>query len=493
MSDPCFKVILRFCLLLPIFMAGCGSVKTITTEGSSDILPTKQASIGITQSRTPSPDASITGEAVPIASPTPIFTLEPSRYDPDIQQAVGVEHIQPLIYQADETAMLVFFFYTDMEYCLKPQGCQLANRLYYSYGESTSFQSMPLTQETINGLEQQVARLPAADGAGESLRYYVEVAFPEAAYTQRYPVAGTIDLFTTAKIISIELPAANPVEPGDKVYTFYWGFGPNTVRSGWSGGSPHRIGPPALDVASNGRIVLLNPVNQRVLIYDPKEESFSNFMLPFNYFHEGDLAFDQNDQLMVCDFSGQEATRYTPYCYRLLTDGKLEASVPAYAGSPVTLTEDLRIVDGYDQRLVVPFNAQGEANSREAQRQKKTWELPHGLVLCKDGSLDWRRARFADVEAGVAFEVHSDLGVSPLVGFERTPQGYLIILNSEYQQIRAVWIDPAGVVLKDVSLPNEQYSELSPGGGDVAVAQDGSLYVMSSTKNGIEIHFEEAP
>jgi hypothetical protein len=114
-------------------------------------------------------------------------------------------------------------------------------------------------------------------------------------------------------------------------------------------------------------------------------------------------------------------------------------------------------------------------------------------VLGAEGELDWSTARFADVEAGLAFEVHSELGVSTLVGFERTPQGYLILLNSEYQQIRAIWIDPNGEVLKDVSLPNEQYSELSPGGGQVAVARDGSLYVMSSTKNGIEIHFEAAP
>jgi hypothetical protein len=149
-------------------------------------------------------------------------------------------------------------------------------------------------------------------------------------------------------------------------------------------------------------------------------------------------------------------------------------------------------VDYYDYKLVLPFDAQGKANSREAQRQKQTWELPFGLVLDAKGDWDLRRARFADVKAGLAFEVHSEFGVSTLVGFERTPQGYLILLNSEYQQIRAIWIDPGGVVLKDISLPNEEYSGYLAG-GNVAVAQDGSLYVMSSTKNGIEIHFEAAP
>jgi hypothetical protein len=98
-------------------------------------------------------------------------------------------------------------------------------------------------------------------------------------------------------------------------------------------------------------------------------------------------------------------------------------------------------------------------------------------------------ARFADIES--RFRSLCDWKWL-LLGFEKTPQGYLMIFNSEYEQVRAVfWVDPAGTILKDISLPNEQYSVLSF--GEVAVIQDGSLYVMSSTKNGIEIHFETAP
>ena len=66
-----------------------------------------------------------------------------------------------------------------------------------------------------------------------------------------------------------------------------------------------------------------------------------------------------------------------------------------------------------------------------------------------------------------------------------------MLFDNAAEQIRAVWIDPDGKVLKDVTLPSGEYSNLSL--NRVAVTQDGSLYVMSSTKNGIEIHFEEAP
>ncbi len=100
-------------------------------------------------------------------------------------------------------------------------------------------------------------------------------------------------------------------------------------------------------------------------------------------------------------------------------------------------------------------------------------------------------ARFADVEAGTAFEVHSVSPLGVILGFERTPQGYLMLFEL-YNQVRAVWTDPAGTILKDLSLPAEQHTEVTLG-GQVAVAQDGSLYVLSSTERGIEVHVAGAP
>jgi hypothetical protein len=237
-------------------------------------------------------------------------------------------------------------------------------------------------------------------------------------------------------------------------------------------------------------------VNNHVLIYDPQQEAISSFPLPFTFSYpdQADLAFDRNDRLMVCDFFGQRTKkipRNIPYCYRLLSNGTIDTSVPVYANSPVKLTEDLKVLDRYDYKLVLPFDTQGEANSREAQRQKQTWELPHRLVLGPEGSLDWRTARFADIREGLAFEVHSDFGLGTLDSFEKTSQGYLMLFCSGAEQVRAVWVNPAGLVLKDITLPNGQYTVLPV--GQAAVARDGSLYLMSSTENGLEIHVAEAP
>jgi len=387
--------------------------------------------------------------------------------------------------------LLAFIIINNRIYCNEVP-CQVAPLLYYTYENENTFQSAPLVSENIDGMDYLVARLSATDETGKSLRYYAEFSFPEAGYMQRYPVAGTIDLFTAADFISIELPPAKAAELGDKVYKLYWGFGPNTVHTTVNGHS--RIGPPALDVASDGRVALLNAVDNRVLIYDPQQEAISSFPLPFmfSYPDQADLAFDRNDQLMVCDFNGEkfgETNIGIPYCYRLLPDGTIGASTPVYVNSPMRLTKDLNVLDYYDYRLVTPFDSHGKPNSREDQRQ--TWEFPYRLALVKDGSLDWLTARFADIEAGRAFEVHSDAVLGALRGFEKTPQGYLMLFDNAAEQIRAVWIDLDGKVLKDVTLPSGEYSNLSL--NRVAVTQDGSLYVMSSTKNGIEIHFEEAP
>jgi hypothetical protein len=247
-----------------------------------------------------------------------------------------------------------------------------------------------------------------------------------------------------------------------------------------------------MDVVNDVRIALMDPVNERVLIYNPEEESYSSVPLPFYYNLNADLAFDQDGQLVVCDWAGEfiEGAPPIPYCYRLLPDGELDAAAPVYVKFPSKITKDLKVLDQFDYRLVAPFNSAGESNSRDAQRQKETWDLPYRYVEGAEG-FDLYTAHFADVKEDVAFEVHSPVGFGGLVDFEKTPQGYLMIFDG-FEQIRAVWIDPLGSILKDVTLPRGKFTELSLS-GQVAVTQDGSLYVLGSTKRGIEIDYIEAP
>ena len=352
-----------------------------------------------------------------------------------------------MIAQLNETVRLAFDLVNTI-YCAELERyCWIDPRLYYTYGDSELFQSIPLARENVDGMEPLVARLPATDPEGRSLRYYAEFAVPEAGYTLRYPVEGMIDLFASDNFIPIEFPVENPVAPGDKVYDFSWGYGPDKVRRGYDEGGRYIIAPPAMDVAKDGRIALMDPVNERIVIFNPSEDRYSSVPMPFKYNLNADLAFDPDGQLVVCDWAGEfvEGTPPIPYCYRLLADGEVEVAAPVYSKFPSKITKDLKVLDQFDYRLVAPFNSEGEANSREAQRQKETWDLPYRFVEGVKG-LDPFVARFADVKEGVAFEVHSASPLGVLTEFEKTPQGYIMTFSLG-DRIRAVWIDPDSEVL----------------------------------------------
>jgi hypothetical protein len=234
----------------------------------------------------------------------------------------------------------------------------------------------------------------------------------------------------------------------------------------------------------------MDPVNERVIIFNPQEGSYGSLPMPFTYNNNADLGFDRQGRLMMCDFAGQSVEGSfapIPYCYRLKSDGEPDGTTPVYVKSPAKIAENHKVLDYDDYRLVSPFSSAGEANSREAQRQKETWDYPKLYVEGQDPYV----ARYADVEAGLAFEVHcvSPLGV--LTEFEKTPQGYLLSFSLG-DRIRGVWIDPEGTVLKDVTLPDGEYTEINFN-SQAAVGADGSLYTLSSTERGVEIHFVEAP
>jgi hypothetical protein len=274
------------------------------------------------------------------------------------------------------------------------------------------------------------------------------------------------------------------------VYDFFWGYGPDKVRQATYEGYPQRVGPAAMDVADDGRIALMDPVDERIIISNLNDGSYSSYPLPFAYGFFADLGFDPQGRLMVCDYQGEEVEETfgpDPVCYLLDPDGQLIASAPAYVRSPAKMSGDLQILEYSDSRLIAPFNSQAQPNSQETQRDKRKWEYPLRYVEGHDPYL----AHYADIKQGVAFEVHSASPLGVLTEFEKTPQGYILVFSLG-DRIRAVWIDPAGHVLKDATLPNSQHTEINFN-GQVAVSPDGSLYAMSSTERGVEIHYTAAP
>lgn len=243
-----------------------------------------------------------------------------------------------------------------------------------------------------------------------------------------------------------------------------------------------------MDVAEDGRIALLDFVNKRVLVYDPKDRKFSSIPLPFTLKNQGDVQFDQYGQIAVLDPVGEtidQSTTRIPQLYRLLPDGQINAATSVFASIPAWLTRDLKVIDLDYSKVIVPFNPLGDANSREAQRQKQP-----AALLAKYMINSVHDVRLADTLKGIAFSVRSASPLGAITYFGTTPQGYIVIFEGD--QIRAVWFDASGMVLQDITLPRDDYSEVNSK-GRMAVDSQGSLYVMESTEKGIEIRFVKSP
>jgi hypothetical protein len=430
-------------------------------------------------------------------------TIDLDRFDSDTNPAIDVLHNPHVIASSGEKVELEFRFVC--RYVNKTGSCcNPEATLYVSYGEGGDFTPMTLTEEDHDSLrvlsvnlstrddsfDYSIA-LPARDESGRLLRrYYLQVTDPQVGLDIRYPIAGAVDLFVAARLIPVDLPAQKPVETGELALGLPWGDDPEAVglrqqREGY----PWRQGPVAMDVADDGRIALLDLVKKRLLIFDPTKKGFTTIPVPFKLLNYPDVQFDRNGQIAVFDPKGEplgdQSTVDIPRLFRFLPDGQMGAVAPVFIRWPGRLNKDLQVFDTGDARLVTPFSASGEANSREIQRQKQSPRLTMKYMLETVNDV-----RFADWEKGIAFAVHSVSRLGAIICFENTPQGYVAVFEGD--QLRAVWFDEAGKVLKDVTLPKEEYSEIKPV-GRTSVTPDGSLYFLRSTENGIEVRFVKAP
>ena len=98
--------------------------------------------------------------------------------------------------------------------------------------------------------------------------------------------------------------------------------------------------------------------------------------------------------------------------------------------------------------------------------------------------------RFANTQKSLAFAVHSVSPLGAITYFEKTLQGYVAVFEGD--QIRAIWFDTSGLVLKDITLPRDEYTEINLF-GHTAIDPQGSLYVMGSQVKGIVVRFINAP
>ena len=104
------------------------------------------------------------------------------------------------------------------------------------------------------------------------------------------------------------------------------------------------------------------------------------------------------------------------------------------------------------------------------------------------------RVHLADVGKGIAFDVQSasSLGapLGAIIFFEQIPQEYVVVFEGDKFQI--VWFDPSGNVLKNIVVDRDDYTEINSL-GRIAIDSAGSLYILGSEKDGIEVNYFLAP
>jgi len=487
------------CIIITL-VAGCGGYPSNTTDTtlvtpSVDVTPSPQLIVSADPTHTlptvfmdsSGPVPTLTKLPVSTPSPTPESIDMPEGFDLDVRPVVGVSHNSPEIARSDETVTLAFNFT-----CAAPGiPCGNPTLLFtYGYSENKEFTPVQLRREIIDETEYWAVHLPALDAEGGSLRYYLQWMNTQGRMIARYPVEGTIDVFTVSEFIPVKLPKQKAVQPGELALSLPWGSGPEAVGIQQREGYPLKEGPVAIGVAEDGRIAVSDHVNGRILIFDPINQSFSSVPLPFEYVRiRALLQFDRDGQLAILDPVGKpidSSEIKIPQLYRVNGNGSIQEEAPVFAAYPAKLTEDLEVLDDGDGRWISLLGPDGRIKSREEQRHKHAQQLPYRFVE----NMDPYVARFGDTDANIAFEIQSVSPLGAIIDFEKYTQGYAAIFYGDL--IRAVWFDPSGNVLKDVTMPNDQYSEvyfLS----QVAIDQDGSVYVLGSKPGGIEVRFGKAP
>lgn len=423
--------------------------------------------------------ASLNGLLVKQAVAKPGLNMD--KFDPDVYPAIHVLHLPPVMAQVGERVPLKFDF--ACVYNLEVDtACQLEASLYVAYGPGNSFNLLPVVRERSS--PQLAVRVPASDDKGQALRYYVQVYDPEVNVRVRYPQQDSIEVALTPKFSVVDLSTAQArVLPGERVLSMPWGKGPEQVGLRGEGEQPLR-GPDALAVAPDGKLALLDHGNSRVIVFDPATRTFRRYAAPLK--GVGHAVYDTHGQLLVMDLVGErlDSGRRAPQLYRLSPGGQIELAAPVFAALADDVFPDGTVLDAATGRQVRPMSPTGQARSRQEQRQGQVQRpLLSRLV-------DGYTSRFMDTRRGVAFEIRDNRGLGPIARFVETAHGYVVVFQLD--NLRVLWLDQSGRVRGQASIANPEYADLNPT-GKVAVGQDETVYVLSSTSAGIEIRSLQLP
>jgi hypothetical protein len=445
-------------LLLLVLLSSCAPIATP--------LPTFEQSPAIKLT----PSLQIEDPPTKITSQTG-STLED--FDPLIDSRIIVTHFPPLIAKTGDTMQLDFIID-----CAKPgdksSRCKPEATLFAAFGSESDFEPQILTKELRDSQEIWTINLPAADSNGRALQYYIEVKDEKAKLQSRYPLTGAIELVVVPTFTTIDLSSDEPpIREGEQILRASWGSGPEQVGfSKEEGRDP--LGPSAFDMAPDGKIAVLDEVNQRVLLFDLQTNETISYPVALKGW--GDVAFADADEIMILDLVGENGT---PQLYMVdTTDNKTDHLGAVFTSGSADLTAGSTISDANLGRVIHPINSLGFIKSKEEQTQ----DYVVAELLTRWQS-DYR-SFFVNTQENLIFEIQSTTPLGAIAYFGKTSNAYIVIFEREF--LRILWISPTGQILDDCLVPNQQEAPINHYGRFV-INQNGSIYYLSTTPNGMEI------
>lgn len=386
---------------------------------------------------------------------------------------IDITHIPPVIAGTNDEVQLEFLI--SCPYAIDTEfQCYLDVTLFAAYGLESDFESKTLTKELRDSMEIWSISLPAADSNGLALHYFLEVIDKDAMVKSRYPLTGTVELAIASTITKIDLSSSKPTNlEGDLILYASWGNGPDQVGL-IKQEEQVALGPSAFDMAPDEKIAVLDEVNQRVLLFDLRTNETIAYPVKLNGW--GDIAFTNTNDLLILDLVGENKT---PQLYKLnTTSDKIDNLGPVFVSSSADLTSDSIILDTSLGRSINPIDSNGDIKSKEDQIQSYSVT---GLLARWQNNY---HSLFADTQEDLFFDIQSLAPLGAISYFYKTDSGYFVIFEEEF--LRILRISNTGQILSDSLVANQQESPIYHF-GRFTVDQNGRIYYLNTTQDGIEI------
>lgn len=367
----------------------------------------------------------------------------PTAVPPAIERGLrDVLHTPPLLARQGSRVTLRYDVLCQADGFGKP--CAPTGNVFIRRAGETAYRRQRLAPAGESGLETVVDVQP------EELSYYA-VIDDGAGSLMTVPAGGAVApqrVWAVADLTSVSLGVhvfGRARKPDGRVLAGSWGSGSGAfglIR----GREMARIGPSAFDVASDGSVVVLDQVNDRLATYGPPNSGPSYVPITFTG-GEGDLALGADGTAYVLDQGAEPAVRsYAPSGTQLAVTGVAGSGADMLRAGPSGA-----LLHAYPGEMWLPVGSDGQLlqPSQQAAAARPGAPAPGGAQVVVNASR--KEALFALVQGDRvlrAWSVASGTNLGEIQLAEAYGDGLFVVLRmwtSQRAEFVALILSPTGL------------------------------------------------